>query len=194
MEKIKEGTTESTSKRKVKRDPLVAPDIVYPAHTPTAFDEQEGVVPTKESGVALSVANVAEGTTKDVQAMVSATQQKIAILGEFIKTNLHEGKDFGTIVFHYKGKAPDWSGCKNKFDASGKLLPSCHIACKESKPFLMKPGSEKFAILFSHRAKFFWIKQDFDSGLFAVKCVFITKDDKPVGEGYGSARVSEKKS
>jgi hypothetical protein len=62
-----------------------------------------------------------------------------------------------------------------------------------SKPFLQKPGSEKFVILFNHRAKFLWIQQDFIKGIFATKCLLIDKKtEKVIGEGYGSARVSEK--
>jgi hypothetical protein len=128
-------------------------------------------VPTKELS-----ADVVESTTKDlgstqVRAMVDDAQKKIEILGAFIKTNLKSGIDYGSIEYT---------------KANGQQV--------KTKPFLMKPGSEKFVILFNHRAKFLWMEKDFKIGIFAVKCVLLNKKNEEImGEGYGSARVSEKK-
>lgn len=130
-----------------------------------------------------------ESTSKDLSEQINQTEIKIQLLDQFIKRHLKEGVDYGQIAFHARN-------CPHKGQPAfaTKLGPSCQEPfCKMSKPFLQKPGSEKFVILFNHRAKFLWIQQDFATGIFAVKCVLINnKTEKVIGEGYGSARVSEK--
>lgn len=152
--------------------------------------EAEIIAPTETNAVGSAVANAvgSESSSKEVQKQVDEAQKNIAIISNFIKSNLKEGTDFGSIIFHSKF-------CANK--GSPTLKDGCDPKyCKSSKPFLQKPGSEKFVILFKHRAQFTWMQQDFTKGLFAVKCMIVKQDDPDhiVGEGYGSARVSEKTS
>lgn len=147
--------------------------------------QSEPVEVSPEQEIGQSVASTIDLSPNQTEKMVEMAEKNIQIIGQFIKRQLKDGVDYGTIAFHAKT-------CPLR--GTPKLGPNCQAPfCKMSKSFLHKPGSEKFAILFNHRAKFFWLKQDFDKGIFAVKCVFINrKDDKAMGEGYGSARVSEK--
>jgi hypothetical protein len=126
-----------------------------------------------------------ELSAKDTAAMIADTEKKIELIAGFIKRQLKEGKDYGQIAFHAKN-------CPN-YGRSGKLETTCGSYCKMSKPFLQKPGSEKFAILFNHRAKFLWEHKDFAQGEFAAKCLLLNKKTQEVmGEGYGSAYRAEK--
>lgn len=107
----------------------------------------------------------------DLQKMVAGTQQAAAILGKFIKDNLKEGVDFGRIKYVKK--------------TTGQEVAT--------KPFLFKPGAEKFCILFNIRPVFTWLKEDYDKGFFSVKCELMSRASKEIlGEGYGAARVGEK--
>ena len=135
-----------------------------------AKPEQEEDKEIKDTSRAIARSVVT--TPDDVQKQVDNTEKMAAILGDFIKRNLKPGIDYGIIEYRKK---------------DGTQV--------RTKPFLHKPGSEKFAMLFNHRPKFLWIKQDFDKGIFAAKCVLINrKNEEIVGEGYGAARVSEKTS
>jgi len=153
-----------------------------------ALDEASEPKEEQES-VAVALAGTTTATPTGLAEQIQATETKIKLLGEFIQRQLKENVDFGSIAFHAKN-CPH-KGCP---DFATKLGPKCTAPfCKMSKPFLQKPGSEKFVILFNHRAKFIWIQQDFQRGIFAVKCLLVDKKtDKSIGEGYGSARVSEK--
>lgn len=139
-------------------------ETVESTHVPTA------IVPTEE--VAGGVASTVDAMPKDMQERVDNTEKNIKIIGDFIKRQLKPNVDYGTIEYQSR--------------KTGQMI--------KTKPFLMKPGSEKFAILFNHRAKFIWIKNDFEKGLFAAKCLLVNKanSDEVIGEGYGSAKVSEK--
>ena len=106
---------------------------------------------------------------KELEVQIQNTEKSFQLLGEFIKRNLKEGIDYGIIQY------------KDKYGQQ-----------KQTKPFLHKPGAEKFVILFGHRPTFQWINQDFTKGIFAVKCFLLNKRKEVVGEGFGSARVGEK--
>ncbi len=107
---------------------------------------------------------------KDLKRQIDNTQQAFELMGQFIKANLKEGIDYGIIEYQQKN--------------TGKMI--------KTKPFLHKPGSEKFTILFGHRPSFKWINQDFTTGIFAVKCYILNKKGGVVGEGFGSAKVGER--
>lgn len=117
----------------------------------------------------ISQALVQSMDMKSLPKQIEATEQAFKLMGDFIKRNLKAGIDYGVIEYTKKDGTP-----------------------VKTKPFLHKPGSEKFTILFGHRPTFKWIMQDFDKGIFAVKCYLLSKKGKEiVGEGVGSAKTAE---
>ena len=149
--------------------------------------EKENELPAEEISTAL-VQSMNGIEPRELKGQIEATQKSFELIGQFIKANLRENVDYGMIAFHAKN-------CPHRGDPvyATKLGPKCQAPfCKMSKPFLHKPGSEKFTILFGHRPTFQWINQDFVKGIFAVKCYILNKKKDTVGEGFGSARVGER--
>lgn len=163
--------------KKSRRKKVEEPETVEVEKVEIVDTDGENETPEEEmsESVGKDLAVAMNVNDKDVSKMIENTETKFKLLGDFIKRNLKQDVDYGTIEYN---KQDTRTGQWNKV---------------KTKPFLMKPGSEKFTILFNHRAKFIWIKQDFELGLFAVKCMLIDKNEEVLGEGYGSARVSEKK-
>jgi len=126
---------------------------------------------TGPESVAMSIVTAVPMSSKDTALRVKDTEERMSIVAEFIKKNLKKGSDFVQLDM--------WDKKTNSY--------------KRSKPFLAKPGSEKFVILFGHRAEFEWIKQDWELGLFAVRCKIVNRTTGEFyGEGFGSARKDEK--
>ncbi len=127
---------------------------------------------SKEISKAL-VHSMPDATPQQLEKQIEATQKSFELMGKFIKANLKQGVDY--VIIEYQNKR------------TGQMV--------KTKPFLAKPGSEKFTILFGHRPTFKWINQDFVKGIFSVKCLLVTKKGKEptvVGEGFGSAKVGER--
>lgn len=101
---------------------------------------------------------------KELAVMVEVEKEKRKILSEYIKSQMIEGVDFGTIM----------------------------MGGRETKPTLFKAGSEKFCSLFNIRPTFSYEHADWDKGVFAMKCELLNKKGEVVGEGRGVARLSEK--
>ena len=120
-------------------------------------------------GISKALVQAADSDPKELETQIRNTEKSFKLMGEFIKRNLKDGIDYGIIEY------------TNKYGQT-----------KRTKPFLHKPGSEKFTILFGHRPSFKWINQDFDKGIFAVKCYILNKKGGVVGEGFGSAKVGER--
>jgi hypothetical protein len=113
-------------------------------------------------------------TTQDLTARIKEETEQRKLVTEYISQHMKANVDFGTI----KIKTRD-----------GREI--------ESKASLFKPGSEKFCSLFHFRPTF---ERDDDSwemsgkipGLFCYRCELISTSGAVVGEGRGTAKLSEK--
>jgi len=113
-------------------------------------------------------------TTQDLKKRMEEETEQRKLITDFITEHMKAGVDFGTIKF-------------TKRDGTEV----------ESKPSLFKPGSEKFCSLFHFRPTFerdndTWEMSGKISGLFCYKCELISTNGFVVGEGRGSANISEK--
>jgi len=109
-------------------------------------------------------------TPKDLEEFVKLEKEKRQIVAAYIKDQMVEGIDYGTIE-----------------------MKSRTGAIYESKPTLFKAGSEKFCSLFNLRPVFSYEHQDFEKGYFVLKCELLNrKTSEIIGEGRGAAQVAEK--
>lgn len=163
-------------KKKTKEE---TPEIVTPEVSPEKEEDQD---------VALSLANSVNLPAKGLESQIQLVEDRAKLLAGFIERNLKTGVDYGSIAFHAKN-------CVHKGDPAfaTKLGQNCKAPfCKMSKPFLQKPGSEKFTQLFGHRVKFLPIVEDFNTGKFAYKCLIADQKMAVLGEGRGYAQTAEK--
>ena len=93
--------------------------------------------------------------------------QKIGAFQELVRTQLQEGRDYGTIP-----------GAGNR-------------------KVLLKPGAEKITVLLGLRSRFEIVGkvEDFEAGFFAymVKCSLIAPNGEVVTEGLGQANTKERR-
>lgn len=93
--------------------------------------------------------------------------QKIGAFQELVRTQLQEGRDYGTIP-----------GAGNR-------------------KVLLKPGAEKITVLLGLRSRFEIVGkvEDFEQGFFAylVKCSLISANGETITEGLGEANTKERK-
>lgn len=113
-------------------------------------------------------------TTQDLKTRIEEETEQRKLITEFISQHMKAGVDFGTIKF-------------TKRDGTEV----------ESKPSLFKPGSEKFCSLFHFRPTFerdndTWEMSGNTPGLFCYKCELVSTNGFVVGEGRGSAHITEK--
>jgi len=113
-------------------------------------------------------------TTQDLKKRMEEETEQRKLITDFITEHMKTGVDFGTIKF-------------TKRDGTEV----------ESRPSLFKPGSEKFCSLFHFRPTFerdndTWEMSGKIPGLFCYKCELISANGFVVGEGRGSANISEK--
>lgn len=105
-------------------------------------------------------------TPKTLKKQMERDQEMRAIVNDYIKNNMVEGKDFGTIT----------------------------IKGKESKPSLFKPGGEKFCSLFKIRPTFRKDNETVEMlgntpGIIAYICDLVDTRGRVVGEGRGVAKA-----
>jgi hypothetical protein len=135
--------------------------------TNEVIDGEVIVAPTQSPQTPRSV----NTTPKQLRQQMERDQELRKVINEYIKNNMVAGKDYGTITV--KSKA-------------GKEY--------ESKPSLLKPGSEKFCSLFKIRATF---KRDDDTvsmlgntpGIIAYMCELVDSQGRVMGEGRGTAKT-----
>ena len=134
------------------------------------------------SETALSIVPRANGgdiiSTQEMKAALTAAKEQYELIGQFIKSIMQEGIDYGTI--------PGTERIDPK-NPSGPKLPN---------PTLFKPGAEKL-IAFFHCHPVFKVRRNENPelGLYAYefKCVIFTPAGDPVAEGFGSASSWESK-
>lgn len=110
-------------------------------------------------------------TAEQLREQMKADMELRAVINDYIKQNMVEGKDYGSITATTK---------------SGKEFTT--------KPSLFKPGSEKFCSLFKIRATF---KRDDDTaemlgntaGIIAYICELVDQQGRVIGEGRGTAKT-----
>ncbi len=139
-------------------------------------DEKDLPKPAEIKNPELAVSDMEHMTIAPAQlrTRMALETERRKVITEYIKQNMKEGVDFGTITFETR---------------TGKKV--------ESKPTLFKPGSEKFCSLFSLQATF---NKDFETcemlgnqlGVVAFICTLKTKSGAIVGEGRGVADIREK--
>lgn len=105
-------------------------------------------------------------TPKQLRSQMERDNQVRAIIAEYIKANMVEGKDYGTITI------------------------SGHV----SKPSLFKPGAEKFCGLFKIRPTFRRDEETVEmlgntSGILAYVCELVDGQGRVIGEGRGTAKT-----
>lgn len=111
---------------------------------------------------------------KQLRKQMQTDQEIRAVINDYIKNNMVEGKDYGTIEVTSK---------------SGKKFTS--------KPSLFKPGAEKFCGLFKIRPTF---KKDPETvemlgntpGIVAYICELVDTRGRVIGEGRGTSTVDPK--
>lgn len=111
-------------------------------------------------------------TPAQLRKQMQRDQDIRQVINEYIKNNMIAGKDYGTISIKTR---------------SGSTV--------ESKPSLLKPGSEKFCGLFKIRATF---KKDQETaemlgnttGIIAYICELVDSQGRVVGEGRGTAKAN----
>lgn len=113
-------------------------------------------------------------TTRDLQIRIQEETEQRRLVTDFIRDHMKAGTDYGTIKF-------------TKRDGTEV----------ESKPSLFKPGSEKFCSLFHFRPTFVrdddtWEMSGKVPGLFCYRCDLVSLNGNLVGEGRGSASITEK--
>jgi len=113
-------------------------------------------------------------TTQDLSLRIKEETEQRKLINEYIAQNMRTGVDYGTIKF-------------TKRDGTEV----------ESKPSLFKPGSEKFCSLFHFRPTFerdddTWEMSGKIPGLFCYRCQLVSTSGAIVGEGRGTAKVTEK--
>lgn len=109
-------------------------------------------------------------TPTQLRAQMKRDQEMRAVINEYIKNNMVEGKDYGSIEVK-KG--------------TGIM----------SKPSLLKPGGEKFCGLFKIRPTF---KKDTETvemlgntpGIIAYICELVDTQGNVIGEGRGTAKAN----
>lgn len=111
---------------------------------------------------------------KSLQDYIKHEQEIRDILTKYIKEELKAGVDFGTIKISSK---------------SGKEY--------QSKPTLLKPGSEKFCAIMHLRPTFkkdddTWEMSGRQNGVFCYVCSLVNEKGQIVGEGRGAADLKEK--
>lgn len=113
-------------------------------------------------------------TPKQLRNQMQRDKEMRAVINEYIKDNMVEGKDYGSITVTSK---------------SGKEFTS--------KPSLLKPGSEKFCGLFKIRATFKKDQETVDMlgntpGIIAYLCELVDGRGQVIGEGRGTAKADVK--
>ncbi len=110
-----------------------------------------------------------EIASNDLSLVMKQESEKRKVITQYIKKHMKDGVDYGTLT----------------------------IGGRESKPSLLKPGSEKFISLFKLKTRF---EKDIDTwemagakpGVFAYKCILTTAQGEFVGEGRGVSAMTEK--
>lgn len=110
-------------------------------------------------------------TPKQLRTQMERDKQIREIINDYIKNNMVAGKDYGTITIKTK---------------SGQEV--------QSKPSLLKPGSEKFCGLFKIRATFRRDEETVEmlgstAGILAYLCELVDGQGRVVGEGRGTAKA-----
>jgi hypothetical protein len=105
-------------------------------------------------------------TPKQLRKQMERDEETRKIIDEYIKNNMVEGKDYGSIT----------------------------IQGKQSKPSLFKPGAEKFCGLFKIRAAFKKDLETVGMlgdkpGIIAYICELVDSRGQVIGEGRGSSSV-----
>lgn len=119
-----------------------------------------------------------------LQQMVDLEVEKRKILTKYISAHMKRGTDYGSIHIN--------KNCPNKYNPSARRAIS-HF----SKDCLFKPGSEKFSSLMKLTPKFrkdveTWEMTGNKLGLICYVCELTDSKGQIVGEGRGSADISEK--
>jgi len=110
-------------------------------------------------------------TAGQLRRQMKRDEEVRAVINEYIKNNMVEGKDYGTIT------VKDRKGIEHT-----------------SKPSLFKPGGEKFCSLFKIRPAF---KKDIETvemlgntpGIIAYICELVDTSGNVIGEGRGTAKA-----
>lgn len=108
-------------------------------------------------------------TPKQLRSQMERDNQIRAIINEYIKNNMIDGKDYGSI----------------------------NIKGHQSKPSLLKPGAEKFCGLFKIRPTFKRDNETIDMlgntpGIIAYICELVDSQGRVIGEGRGTAKTDPK--
>jgi len=136
----------------------------------TSIEEKTKKIPQENGDSPKSVVFDPETLRKNIKQH----QEYRKVIEEFVET-LEENIDYGKITMKSKKTGKEY----------------------ESKPTLLKPGSEKFMGLFKVRATFerdndTWEMSGKDSGLFCYICRLVNEQGEVVGEGRGAAHKNEK--
>jgi len=118
------------------------------------------LVPTTQSPRSVNT------TPNQLRKQMQRDQEMRAVINEYIKNNMVEGKDYGSIT----------------------------IQGKQSKPSLFKPGAEKFCGLFKIRATFKKDIETVamlgdKAGIIGYICELVDSRGRVIGEGRGSSSV-----